>query len=105
MQRNGYVYIVTNQYRTVLYIGVTSDLKKRAWQHRSSYYPKSFTAKYNASILVYYEGFNNILEAILREKQLKNWNRSKKNALVESKNPTWRDFYNELMNDDYSLLS
>jgi putative endonuclease len=104
MQRNGYIYIMTNKYKNVLYIGVTTDLKKRAWQHRNHFYQHSFTDKYNVVYLVYYEGFNNIIEAIAREKQLKSWNRSKKNVLIESRNLNWKDLYDEIMEDQYSLF-
>ena len=64
MQRGGAVYIMTNKNRTTLYIGVTSDLLSRISQHRSHYFPASFTAKYNLAVCVYYEGFLSIEEAI-----------------------------------------
>jgi putative endonuclease len=95
---------MTNQYKNVLYIGVTTDLKKRVWQHRNHFYQQSFTDKYNVVYLVYYEGFNNIIEAIAREKQLKCWNRSRKNVLIESRNLNWKDLYDEIMEDQYSLF-
>ncbi len=104
MHRGGYIYIMTNVRRNVLYIGVTSDLKRRVWQHRKHVYNNSFTNRYNLVYLIYYEGFNSITEAIQRETQLKNWNRKKKDALINTKNPGTIDFYDEVMNDIFSLL-
>ena len=66
-----HTYIVTNKNHTVLYTGVTSALRKRIWEHKNKMYPYSFTAKYNADKLVYYEAFFDIGEAIVREKQIK----------------------------------
>ena len=104
MHRGGYIYIMANVHRNVLYIGVTSDLKSRIWQHRNHFYKDSFTDKYNIVYLIYYEGFGSITEAILRETQMKNWNREKKEALIKIKNPDKQDLYDEVMNDIYSLL-
>ncbi len=104
MYRGGYIYIMTNKHKNMLYIGVTSDLKKRIWEHRNHIYKNSFTDKYNIEYLVYYEGFDNIEEAIKREKQLKKWSRLKKETLIKNKNPSLIDFYEEVMNDLYSLL-
>ena len=96
MERGGCIYIMTNYQRTTLYIGVTSDLFSRINQHREKYDPKSFTAKYNLAICVYYEVYPSIEEAIAREKQLKKWNRSKKDYLVDAKNKEWKDLYQEI---------
>ena len=86
-----YVYILTNKMRSVMYIGVTSDLKRRLREHKEEQID-GFTKKYHVHSLVYYEEFPSIREAILREKQLKGWVRKKKNALVETKNPEWIDW-------------
>ncbi len=85
-----YVYILTNQYRTTFYIGVTSDLKKRITQHKEKK-GSVFTSKYNLDILVYYEEFLSITLAIQREKQLKNWKREWKKNLIRQQNPTFAE--------------
>ena len=82
MKKGGYVYIITNSHNTTLYIGVTSSLRKRVYEHREKYFPDSFSAKYNLVKLVYYEGFTSIEEAIAREKQLKAGSRKKKEELI-----------------------
>ncbi len=84
------VYFMTNKNNTVLYIGVTSKLVKRVYQHKTKAY-KGFTAKYNCDKLVYFEVYSDINEAIAREKQLKNGNRKRKNDLVNIENPSWND--------------
>jgi putative endonuclease len=84
-----YVYILTNRSNT-LYIGVTNNLERRVLEHRSKIIP-GFTQKYNISILVYFEVFNDIHKAIQREKELKGWKRIKKINLIESRNPFWID--------------
>jgi putative endonuclease len=89
------VYVITNTHNTVLYIGVTNDLKSRIYQHRIKA-NKSFSSKYNLYKLVYYEHFTNIYGAIEREKQLKKWKREWKEALIDSMNPEWNDLYEEL---------
>ena len=93
MDREGCVYILTNYSRTVLYIGVTSDLYFRIKDHKEKLHPDSFTAKYNCNILVYFEQFSTIEEAIGKEKQLKNWKRSWKINLINSENPNWEDLF------------
>jgi len=93
MERGGCVYILTNYSRTVLYIGVTSDLYFRIKDHKEKLHPDSFTAKYNCNILVYFEQFSTIEEAIGKEKQLKNWKRSWKINLINSENPNWEDLF------------
>ncbi len=75
MERGGYIYIMTNKHRTTLYIGVTSNLRSRIYEHANHIYPKSFTAKYNLETCIYYEIFLSIEEAIAREKELKKWSR------------------------------
>jgi putative endonuclease len=78
-QRGGCVYILTNKMHTVLYIGVTSDITGRVWEHKNKVYPKSFTAKYNCDKLVYYYFYPRIEEAIAEEKSLKDRSRAYKN--------------------------
>jgi putative endonuclease len=87
----GFVYIMTNENNTVLYTGVTSDLKDRILQHKRKKHPNSFTARYNLDKLVYFEKFNSIGEAIYREKQIKGGNRKKKVELINTMNPGWKD--------------
>ena len=89
------VYIMTNRHNTVLYTGVTNDLKKRAWQHREKLV-EGFTKRYNVTKLVYYEVFDDVHAAIAREKQIKAGSRQKKIDLVNSMNREWRDLYDEL---------
>lgn len=96
--------MLTNTHKNVLYIGVTSNLQARIWQHRNHFFPNSFSDKYNTEYLVYYESFASIEEAISREKQLKRWNRNKKDNLINRVNPEWKDLYDEIMKDIYSLL-
>lgn len=84
------VYFLTNNNNTVLYIGVTSNLEKRIYQHKTKAF-KGFTSKYNCDKLVYFETFSDINEAIAREKQLKSGNRKRKEQLVNKENPEWKD--------------
>ncbi len=84
------VYFMSNKNNTVLYIGVTSNLVKRVYQHKTKAF-KGFTSKYNVDKLVYFEVFDDISEAIAREKQLKKGNRKRKNELVNTTNPEWKD--------------
>ena len=92
-----YVYILTNAHRNVLYTGVTNDLVKRVYEHKRHLDKGSYTAKYNVEYLVYFEATDNPIAAIEREKQIKGWNRKRKNKLVESKNPEWKDLYDGLL--------
>ena len=85
----GWVYIVSSHSRC-LYIGVTSDLSGRVWEHKSGVF-EGFTKKYKINQLVYHELFHDIESAIAREKQLKGWSRAKKIALIEKMNPRWED--------------
>jgi putative endonuclease len=91
-----FVYILTNKYNSVLYTGVTSDLKERIEQHKLREHPASFSARYNLYKLVYYETFDTIGEAIIKEKKIKGGNRMKKLNLINSTNPEWRDLSGEL---------
>jgi len=90
MDRDPFVYILASGFRGTLYIGVTSDLIGRLWQHRSASKP-GFTKKYSVHRLVYFEPFHDMDSAIAREKQLKRWHRQWKISLVEEKNPYWED--------------
>ena len=92
-----YVYILANHTGTVVYIGVTRDLIRRVYEHKHNLDPDSFTAKYDVHKLVYYESTSDVRAAIEREKQLKGWNRKRKNKLVESLNPKWVDLYESLL--------
>jgi putative endonuclease len=85
-----FVYILTNEWRNVLYIGVTNAIERRVWQHKNKTV-RGFTKRYNCDLLVYTETYDRIDQAIAREKQLKGWTRARKNASVESTNPKWKD--------------
>ena len=93
MERGGYVYMLTNKNNNVLYTGVASKLRERIYQHKTDYYPHSFTARYKVHKLVYYEGFDSIVEAIAREKQIKAGSRKKKIDLINKMNPEWKDLF------------
>ncbi|MDD5093684.1 MAG: GIY-YIG nuclease family protein [Dehalococcoidia bacterium] len=95
MGKQYYVYILTNKSNAVLYTGVTNNLKRRAYEHREKLVD-GFTRKYNVMRLVYYEVFEDVAEAILREKQIKAGSRQKKLDLVQSLNPGWTDLYDEI---------
>jgi putative endonuclease len=92
----GFVYIITNKNNTVLYTGVSSDIKGRIEKHKSNYYPKSFSSRYNCHKLVYFEKQPSMIESIKREKQIKAGSRAKKIKLIESMNPQWEDLYSTL---------
>ena len=94
---NYYVYILASATNYTVYIGVTSDLIRRVYEHREHLDPDSFTYKYGVHKLVYFEQKNDVKSALEREKQLKGWRRSKKNALIESMNSEWKDLYPELL--------
>jgi len=91
----GYVYLLTNKTNTVVYIGVTSNLQKRLYEHKQDLV-KGFTSKYNVHKLVYYEVFDSITDAIIREKQIKGGSRKKKIDLIKNLNPEFKDLYGEL---------
>ena len=90
------VYILASQRNGTLYIGVTSDLIQRVWQHKSDFVD-GFTQKYHVHQLVWYEIHENMHGAIIREKQMKEWKREWKLALVEKANPYWNDLYESLI--------
>ena len=93
---NYYVYILANKLNTVIYTGVTRDLIRRVYEHRHHLDPNSFTAKHNVTRLVFYEATTDVRAAIEREKQIKSWNRARKNRLVESMNPQWQDLWESI---------
>ena len=98
MKRGGCVYIMTNKRNGTLYVGVTSRLVERIYEHRTSKYENSFTEKYNCKILVYYSVFVSIEEAIAEEKRIKAGNRKAKLKLIEDVNPQWKDLWEEIKN-------
>ena len=95
MSRKYFVYILSNTCRGVLYVGVTNDLSRRAFEHKSRLVP-GFTGKYGVVLLVYFEEYASIVEARAREASLKRWRRAWKFALIESLNPDWRDLAADL---------
>ena len=94
--KNYYVYILASKRNGTLYIGVTSDLMKRAYEHRKALV-KGFTERYKVHLLVYFETTGSAESAIAREKQLKKWNRQWKIELIEENNPEWADLYPQLL--------
>jgi putative endonuclease len=92
---NYFIYIVTNKNKTVLYIGVTNDLQRRIYEHENGLTP-GFTKKYNCHFLIYYEHFQNIHDAIEREKEIKKLRREKKENLINRFNPMWRFLNKEI---------
>jgi len=91
--KNYCIYILTNKNNSVLYVGVTNNLTRRIWEHKSKLI-EGFTKKYNIDKLVYFESFDNPRDAIKREKQLKAGSRKKKIDLINKINPEWKDLYN-----------
>ena len=91
-----FVYILASQRNGTLYIGVTNDLVKRVYQHKNDL-ANGFTKKYNIHSLVYFKQYNDIESAIIREKQLKKWNRRWKLELIERENPKWKDLYKSIL--------
>ena len=92
-----YVYIVTNKPNGTLYIGMTDDLNKRAWEHREHVLKRSFSDRYNLEMLVWYEAHPSRESAFVRERQMKKWNRQWKINLIEKPNPDWRDLADVLL--------
>ncbi len=97
-----YVYLLTNWNHRVMYVGVTNDLVRRIYEHKNKLV-KGFTEKYNVNKLVYFEETGDVGSALTREKEIKKWRREKKNALVISINPEWKDLAEE--EKDFSLRS
>ena len=98
MEHKGYVYFMTTSSNKVLYVGVTNSLKRRVAEHAEGS-GSEFTRKYNCNKLVYYESFPDIEQAIVREKQIKHFNREWKNQLVEAINPEWLDLKHDIVID------
>ena len=92
-----FVYIMTNRSDGVLYTGVTNDLIRRVYEHKTHIDPKAFTTRYNIEKLVYYEQYSEPEYAIAREKQIKGWNRTRKNKYISEINPDWKDLYEEII--------
>jgi len=95
---NYYVYLLSNKYDTTVYTGMTNNLLYRVRQHKSLQIP-GFTSRYRITKLVYFEHFDDVEDAIKREKQIKSWSRNKKEELIASENPEWRDLYPEIMDE------
>ena len=93
MEKHAYVYIMASDKMGTLYIGSTSDLVGRVFEHKNKVYPKSFTAKYNCNKLVYYEQCENTKIMVQREHEFKKWNRNWKIRLIIKNNPEWLDLY------------
>ena len=90
------VYLLASRYRGTLYVGVTSDLVQRIWQHRQGLV-EGFTQRYGVHMLVWFEQHATMLDAIAREKRIKEWKRAWKLELIETNNPRWRDLYDDLL--------
>jgi putative endonuclease len=100
--KNYYIYIITNKPKGILYIGMTNNLVRRGYEHRNGLID-GFTKKYNLKRLVYFEVFNHVEAAILREKRLKKWNRQWKIDLIEKDNPIWDDLYEKFVKEDQEI--
>jgi putative endonuclease len=96
MSKQPAVYILANRRNGTLYIGVTSNLQKRAWEHKNDF-AQGFTKRYGVQRLVYFELYEDMMSAIRREKQMKKWNRAWKLELIEKQNPAWRDLWEEIV--------
>ena len=96
MSKQPAVYILASKPNGTLYIGVTTDMSKRIWEHKKDLVD-GFTKKYGVHQLVYYELHDDMVSAITREKQMKKWNRAWKLELIEKQNPAWRDLWEEIV--------
>jgi len=103
MEKTYYVYLLTNWNNKVMYVGVTSNLERRVYEHKNKLLA-GFTEKYKVNKLVYFETSNDVMAALEREKQIKKWRREKKNLLVIGMNPEWKDLSLE-WEKDFSLQS
>ena len=92
-----YVYILSNATNVAIYTGITNDLVRRVYEHKHEVDKDSFTARHGIHKLVYYEYTNDVRAAIEREKQIKGWNRARKNKLIQGKNPQWKDLYESIL--------
>jgi putative endonuclease len=95
LTRSYFVYLLASRRNGTLYVGVTNDLTKRVWQHKQGLV-EGFTKRYGIKMLVWYQQTESIEAAIVREKQIKKWNRDWKVELIEKNNPQWRDLYAEI---------
>ncbi|MBL8002294.1 MAG: GIY-YIG nuclease family protein [Flavobacteriales bacterium] len=95
----GYAYLVTSRKNTALYAGSTTDILRRTGEHKDRFYPRSFTARYNADKLVWYHAYPTLREARQREAQIKAGSRAKKEALVNAMNPSWEDLFPRLLKE------
>ena len=95
MKKTWHVYIMASRQKGALYVGMTSDLFQRIWQHRESLNQEAFTTQYQIKQLVYFEEHNSFEDAALKETQLKRWKRAWKIQLIEKKNPSWNDLYTD----------
>jgi putative endonuclease len=95
MEKHGFVYIMASARNGTLYLGVTSDLPKRIWEHRNGVV-EGFTRKHNCKLLVWYEAYESLDAARLRERQMKEWKRAWKIREIEGLNPTWEDLFHRL---------
>jgi putative endonuclease len=93
-----YVYILTNKHHTVLYVGMTTDLRTRLWEHQQKINPRSFSARYNVSVPIYYQSFDSIERARDKELYIKGKTRKWKEDLINSMNPNWNDLSEEILN-------
>jgi putative endonuclease len=96
MTKQPAVYILASKRNGTLYVGVTSNLQKRAWEHKNELI-EGFTKKYGVHLLIYYELYDDMMSAITREKQIKKWNRAWKLELIEKQNPDWKDLWKEIL--------
>ncbi|MBL7069369.1 MAG: GIY-YIG nuclease family protein [Candidatus Omnitrophica bacterium] len=96
MTKEYYVYILASRRNGTLYIGVTNNLAKRVYEHKNDLV-SGFTQKYKVHKLAYYESYNDVNEALVKEKRLKKWNRQWKIELIEKFNPEWRDLYDDII--------
>ena len=96
LSKNYYVYIMASSRNGTLYTGMASDLIRRVWEHKTNAV-KSFTSQYNVHTLVYYEQHSDVMHAIKREKNIKDWKRDWKIRIIEEKNPSWEDLYEKMM--------
>ena len=96
-ERMEYYVYMTNSHRNLIYTGITNDLVRRVYEHKHHLDKGSYTDRYNIEYLVYFESTSDVNAAIEREKQIKGWNRKKKDKLVSSKNPNWVDLYDKIL--------
>ncbi len=99
MESGGSVYIITSNNHTALYVGVTSELWARIYEHKNKVYPNSFSARYHTIKLVYYNHFPSIMEAIDEEKRIKGGSRASKLKLINQMNPEWRDLEQDVLDE------